>query len=162
MLFGVKGLSAAEEPPVIHPDQIDNCLKLSVARTVDVSMDVNPYYLRGDFDGAGKVDYAVAVRGRMTRRNGVLVCAGNHKAFVLGADQPPHPPFSDIPNDNFFAPNWAVYSKAEIDALGRFAGGGTPAMPRKIGGEAIAMIWEDGIALIYWDRLAFRWATPTH
>ncbi len=124
MLFGVKGSLAAEEPTVVHPDQIDNCLKVSVARTVEVSMDANPYYLRGDFDGDGKVDYAVAVRGRMTKRNGVLVCAGNHRVFVLGADQPLHPPFSDMPDDNFFAPNWAVYSKPEIDVLGKFVGGG--------------------------------------
>jgi hypothetical protein len=25
--------------------------------------------------------------------------------------------------------------------------------------EAIAMIWEDGISLIYWDGAMFRWAS---
>jgi hypothetical protein len=161
LVFGVRGLQAAEDLVVIHPDQIANCLKLRVASTVDLNMQTNPYYLRGDFDGDGKVDYAVAVRGRITKRNGVLVCAGNGKAFVLGADQPLRPPFSDMPRDNFFAPNWSIYSKAEINALGKFAGGGVPVVPRNILGESIAMIWEDGIALIFWDGRAFKWAAPT-
>ena len=93
---------------LIHPEHIDKCLKSSEASSVEVNTNLNPYYLRGDFDGDGKADYAIAVRGRKTARNGVLVCVGNGRVFLLGADQPLKPPFSDMPDDNFFAPNWAL------------------------------------------------------
>lgn len=39
---------------LIHPDQIDRCLKLPAASGVEVRTDANPYYLRGDFDGTAK------------------------------------------------------------------------------------------------------------
>ncbi|MCE5306443.1 MAG: hypothetical protein LLG20_02270 [Acidobacteriales bacterium] len=153
------GLLAGEDPLLIHPDQIAECLKSPVSSSVEVDLETNPYYLRGDFDGDGRVDYAVAVRGRKTKRNGVLVCAGNRKVFILGADQPLKPPFSDMPGDNFLAPNWAVYSKAETEALRAFTSN-VPVIPGKLYGESLAMIWEDGIALILWDGRAFRWAAP--
>jgi hypothetical protein len=152
------GEAADESDTVlIHPDQIERCLKSPEAAAVEVNTATNPYYLRGDFDGDGRTDYAVAVNGRTTRRNGVFVCSGQGKVFILGADQPLKPPFSDMPDDNFFAPNWSVYSKAETRALGRFKSGDVPVLPRRILGETIAMIWEDGIALIYWDGRAFKW-----
>jgi len=65
---------AAETTSLIHPDQISACLKMPIASGVEVDVETNPYYLRGDFDGDGKPDYAVAVRGKKTRRLGVLVC----------------------------------------------------------------------------------------
>ena len=130
---------------------------MSVGSSVIVASETNPYYLRGDFDGDGKVDYAVAVRGKRTKRLGVLFCGGNGHIYLLGADNPTAPPFSDMPNDLFFAPNWAAYSRIETQALAKF----TSAVPRplpKITGETIAMVFEDGIALIYWDGRRFRWA----
>lgn len=157
--LNVTNVLAGEDPILLHPTQIRQCLELPVASSVEEDLETNPYYLRGDFDGDGKMDYAVAVRGRKTKRNGVLVCAGNRKAFVLGADQPLQPPFSDMPGDNFVAPNWSVYSKVETEALRAFTSN-VPVIPAKLYGETLAMIWEDGIALIYWDGRAFRWAAP--
>lgn len=87
----------------------------------------------------------------------MLICAGNGRAFVLGADQPLSPPFSDMPSDNFVAPNWAAFSKAEARELGKFYSNVPVPLPR-LHGESIAMIWEDGISLIYWDGRRFRWA----
>lgn len=148
---------ADDDHPLIHPDQIFRCLRMPVASGVLVVTEMNPYYLRGDFDGDGTVDYAVAIRGRKTKRNGVLVCSGSGRVFVLGADQPVTPPFSDMPGDNLLAPNWMIYSKAETHELGRWKHN-VPDPPPRILGESIAMIWEDGISLIYWDGHGFRWA----
>ena len=160
LTFILPCLAAGEDPMLIHPDQIARCLKLPLAANLEVTLARNPYYLRGDFDGDGKIDYAVAVRGRKTKRNGVPVCGGSGRTFVLGADQPLRPPFSDMPNDNFVAPNWAVYSKAEVGALKAFAGVNVPVIPANLMGEPLAMIWEDGIALIYWNGREFKWAPP--
>lgn len=82
---------------------------------------------------------------------------GNKTAQVVGADQPLRPPFSDMPNDNFVAPKWEVLSKADLTDLKRFQSN-VPAPVPKTAGEAVAMIWEDGIALIYWNGSRFLWA----
>src|SRR5271157_1363742 len=49
------------------------------------------------------------------------------------------------------APNWEVFTKADLADLERFDTNVPKPVPRTIG-EAVAMIWEDGIALIYWNR----------
>src|SRR5882757_3733249 len=50
----------ADDP--FQPDKIAECLKNPKASSLEVLTDTNPYYLRGDFDGDGKVDYAMSVR----------------------------------------------------------------------------------------------------
>jgi hypothetical protein len=142
---------------LIHPEQISRCLKLTVASSLEVAITTNPYYLRGDFDADGNPDYAVAVRGIKTKRLGVLICNGNKRGFLLGADNPITPPFSDMPNDYFFAPNWEVFSRSETLALAKYKDAVPHPLP-VIRGETIAMIWEDGIALVYWDGQRFKWA----
>jgi len=62
-----------------------------------------------------------------------------------------------MPGDNFVAPHWQVLTKEETRALGKF----TTTVPNPLPapkGETIAMIWEDGISIIYWDGEGFRWA----
>lgn len=140
----------------IDPQQIARCLKLPVASAVAVAATINPYYLRGDFEGDGVPDYAVAVRGKATRRLGLLVCTGRGLGFLLGATTPRSAPFSSMPNDNFFAHNWEVYSRSEAEAIAKYPDSPKP-FPA-VSGDSIAMIFEDGLALIYWDGARFRWA----
>ena len=128
---------------------------MSSGITIDTK--TNPYYLRGDFDGDGKPDYAVAVHGKRTKRLGVLICSGDGQVFWVGAGMPKSPPFSDMPGDNFFAPNWVVYSRSETLELGQYSADVPHTLP-KVRGETIGMIWEDGIALIYWDGQRYKWA----
>ena len=149
--------AAEDDSAVIHPVQVRECLKKPAAADLSVTTDTNPYYLRGDFDGDGKPDYAVAVRGSKSKRNGILVCAGNDRIYVLGADQPLKPPFSDLQDDNFVSRNWAVYTPIQTRELTAWKGNVPLPLP-PVFGETIAMIWEDGIALIYWDGHQFRWA----
>ncbi len=148
---------ADDEHPYVSP-AIEACLKQPAVKSVaELVFYANPFYLRGDFDGDGKPDYAIAVRGPKTRRNGVLFCLANKTTHVVGADRPLRPPFSDMPNDNFVASNWEVFTKADIADLKRFDTNVPNPVPRTIG-EAVAMIWEDGIALIYWNGTRFLWA----
>jgi hypothetical protein len=81
----------------------------------------------------------------------------NKTVHVVGADQPLRPPFSDMPNDNFTSSNWEVFSKTDVANLRHFKTNGPNPVP-KTAGEAVAMIWEDGIALIYWNGRRFSWA----
>jgi hypothetical protein len=83
----------------------------------------------------------------------------NGTGFVVGADQPKTPAFSNMPGDNFVAPNWEVLSKADQNELRRFTSNVPHPMPHDTG-DAIGLIWEDGIAVIYWDGNHFRWSAP--
>lgn len=153
-------LAAPSADELIHPSIVRECLeKPAIKGQLKVMTDVNPYYLRGDFDGDGLVDYAVSVQGIKTRRNGVLVCTGKNKTFVLGAINSLHTPFSDKPNDNFAAPNWQVMTKKEALQIYNYDGD-KPVRVIRVAlskAEVIAMTWEDGTCLIYWDGSRYRW-----
>jgi hypothetical protein len=105
--------SRADEP--FRPDKVAQCLKSPKAAGLTVLADNNPYYLRGDFDGDGKPDYALSVRSKKGG-TGVLVCAGNGAFFLLGSGIGGGQ-FSNMPQDNFLAPHWPVYAKQEVTAL---------------------------------------------
>ena len=62
-----------------------------------------------------------------------------------------------MPGDSFVASNWAVFSRTEIVELTKWSSN-VPKPIKDAKGEAIGMIWEDGIALIYWDGKRYRWA----
>ncbi len=157
VLFAI-GLSAAQgwadEP--FQPDTVTRCLKSPKAAGLTVLTSNNPFYLRGDFDGDGKPDYALSVRSE-SGGTGVLICGGNGSLFLLGAGVSGGSQFSDMEQDRFLAPQWAVYTKQDVTALGTFKSNVPRPIP-SVKGEAIAMIWEDGISLIYWDGAKFRWA----
>jgi len=111
---------------------------------------VNPYYLRGDFDGDGKADFAVTVLGPKSDVSGLLICHGDGKAFVMGAGSTPK--FSSKKDDNFLSSDWEVVTLAEFREL---------LYNKKIAdlakGEVICLTWEDGNAYIYWDGDRYRW-----
>lgn len=135
---------------------VRGCLgRSAVKEAAQLHEGIKPAYLPGDFDGDGKSDVAVIIKGPMTGRNGVLICTARQTA-VLGADQPLQPPFSDMPNDNFVSSQWEVFSKKEVADLHKSVNGRRiqVAFPR---GDSIAMIWEDGICLIYSDGSRYRW-----
>lgn len=138
-----------------QPERLAQCLKSPKSANLSVLTDRNPFYLRGDFDGDGRPDYAVSVRSQ-DGGTGVLICAGNGEVFLLGGGIGGGK-FSDMPRDRFLAPNWAVYSKREVTALGAFQSNVPHPVPL-VKGESIAMIWEDGISLIYWNGKSFKWA----
>jgi len=137
--------------------EVKRCLENpAVKDKAQILSNYEPFYLTGDFDGDGLPDYAVAIKGSMTQRNGVVICTRKDRVFILGADNPTNPPFSDMPNDNFVAPQWKVYTKeeaAKVQTIDKEPSTQV-AFPK---GDSIAMIWEDGICLIYWDGNRYRW-----
>ena len=140
---------------VVYPRQVIQCLKNRKASDLKVLTDNNPYYLRGDFDGDNKPDYALEVRAK-SGGTGVLICTGKGLLFLLGAGIG-EKKFSDDEEDSFLAPHWEVLSQRDVEELRAWRGNVPYPIPY-FKGEAIAMIWEDGTSLIYWDGKQFRWA----
>lgn len=142
-------------PPL--PDLVRKCLARDEFKgKVKILTAQKPYVLGGDFDGDGVPDYALAIKGLKNRRNGVLICSGRGDAVMLGAEAPKDPPFSDMPDDNFVAPRWQVMSRREADELYNYDGD-KPVKVASPKGDSIAMLWEDGTCLIYWDGSRYRW-----
>lgn len=152
----IAGSLMASESDLLPP-VIERCMELpNVIQRAEIAKAVNPFYLRGDFDGDGKPDYAVAVKGKSSGKPRVLMCMGNNRAFLLGSENGEHP-FSDMKDDNFFAPTWMIYTVSEARGIGRYNSNEPRRLPT-IRGEVLVMWWEDGMAAIYWNGSIFKWA----
>jgi len=127
------------------PDELSACIDQKAAG-YQVDAGVNPFYLRGDFDGDGHADYAAFVTHE--GKHGVLVCwAGRHSPTVLGAGK------RFIQMDDLTFTGWKVH------ALGKkVEHGATDAPPPKLRGDAILVEWQEAASgLIYWAGEQFRW-----
>jgi hypothetical protein len=133
-------------PPDI-PELIDRAITNgSLAKNYDVSFHMNPFYLRGDFNGDGKIDVAVLVKQRSTGKVGIAIINGpSDKITILGAG-------TAIGNggDNFeWMDSWEFYSKDRMAS-------GTSVT--KLRGDALLVSKsEAGSALIYWNGKRYVW-----
>jgi hypothetical protein len=139
----------------IYPDKVRQCLNNPKASGLTVFNANNPYYIRGDFDSDSKPDYALEVRSPKGLM-GILVCTGNGLVTLLGAGIGGER-MSDHPNDNFLGFQWQVCTKEEVIELGKWIGNSVPNPIPFTKGEAIAIIYDHEIGLIYWDGHKFKW-----
>ncbi|OLE49410.1 MAG: hypothetical protein AUG46_00445 [Acidobacteria bacterium 13_1_20CM_3_58_11] len=112
---------------------------------------INPFYLRGDFDGDGKADYAFAVISKKDKTKGIGIWLSSQKrVLVLGAGHPFEYAVLITKDMNFDV--WKVYGKREVEQ------GVTKAHPQKLVGEAILVgKSESASGLVYWTGKAFTW-----
>ena len=146
---------------LIEPREIRRCLKDNKIKNLIFDINVKPYYLRGNFDGDKKPDYAIVMQKSVGGIGGVVICAGNGSIHLLGSGITGGKSFSNMQQDSFTpdnSVNWMVYTKEEVAELEDMGGVNAPWPVPKIDEEAIALIYEDGIALIYWDGKNFKWA----
>ena len=145
--------SFGEEP--IHPTIIVKCLKDPKTFNLKVLTFNNPYYLRGDFDDDGESDYALEVRSKVSEKNGMLICSGNGSVYLLGSGIGGKQ-FSDMDNDNFLSNYWEVMSQKQVHELKAFRGNVPYPIPH-FKGEAIGIIWEACVSMIYWNGEEYKW-----
>src|SRR6266478_5020375 len=115
----------------------------SLAKNYDLSFRMNPFYLRGDFNGDGKIDVAVLVKQRSTGKLGIaIVHAATDKVTILGAGVG----IGNGGDDFKWMDSWQVYSK---DRVGR--GAGETSIPHLRGDALLVGKSEAASALIYWN-----------
>lgn len=116
----------------------------------EINKDLNPLYLRGDFDGDKKIDYVLAIIETKTQKKGILIYhTEKKKHFVAGAG-------SSITNghgdDYQWMDAWEVSDEKRIEQ-----GVGGP-QKIKLRGEAIQLQkLESSSGLVYWDGKEYSW-----
>jgi hypothetical protein len=112
-------------------------------RGLGLFLEVNPFYLQGDFDGDGELDVAIQVKGGAGHKRGVLIIHHHTlSAFVLGAGQR----FGNGGDDFSWLWQWSVNDKAAL------------AEPRARGRHVLYVGKGDSAGgMIWWDGVRYRW-----
>ena len=127
------------------PKEIRRCLA-SAGPRYKVSGRINPFYLRGDFRGDGKISYAVLITGGDVGEKGLAICGGSTKPFILGAGSLFHA-MRDLGFDA-----WHVFPKGHVQR------GVEAGAPPVLVGEALILEWsESASGLVYWNGTSYRW-----
>jgi hypothetical protein len=137
----------ATAPPGDIPESVKRAIANGAfAKNYAVSFHLNPFYLRGDFSGDGKIDVAVSVKQRSTGKVGIAIINGvTDKVRVLGAG-------TAIGNggDNFdWMDSWETYSKDRVASK--------TAVPKLHGDALLLSKSEAASALIYWNGKRYVW-----
>jgi hypothetical protein len=121
----------------------------SLAKNYDLSFRMNPFYLRGDFNGDGKIDVAVLVKQRSTGKLGIAIVHGaTDKVTILGAGVG----IGNGGDDFEWMDSWQVYSN------GRAAReAGETNVPHLRGDTLLVGKSEAASALIYWNGKRYVW-----
>ncbi|NJM53127.1 MAG: hypothetical protein HC846_06880 [Blastocatellia bacterium] len=57
---------------LLLPSATEQCLaKIDVGEPFEFNLSINPYYLRGNFDGNNLIDYAIIIAGKKYKKNGL-------------------------------------------------------------------------------------------
>ncbi len=121
-----------------------------IRTTYKINRDLNPFYLRGDFDGDKKTDYALAVIESATDKKGIIIYhPATKKYFLAGAGK-------SIPDR--LMDDYSMIDAWEVSDEKIVGQGVTDLKPPKLIGEAILLQkLESSSGLIYWDGKKYRW-----
>lgn len=150
------------------PRKIKQCalsLATQAVSSIKLDLTVNPYYLRGDFDGDGLMDLAIALRGATDdTKSATGICPGKGSAVLLGSLAKGHIINNDIA-ESVPSAGWAVVSRGELLQILRLS---RPPQQRVYGlrkkfvqgkGEIIYVPYEDGEGAILYVNGHFEWYT---
>jgi hypothetical protein len=140
----------ANEQPFDIPEVIKRAITTSsLAKNYDLSLRINPFYLRGDFNGDGKIDVAVLVKQRSTGKLGIAIVHGaTDKVTLLGAGTA----IGNGGDDFEWMDTWQVYSKSFVNKQPVEKSG------QHLRGDALLVSKREAAsALIYWNGKNYVW-----
>lgn len=156
-LFGFYFATIAQQPNYVQyntPKHIHKCVQSDrTAGWLKIVQSVNPFYLRGDFNGDNLMDYAVLVQDLNSKKKGIAIChAQSNDPLVLGPRI--HLQRSDgYVYEEFNVEAWQVHPKMK-----RIPKTVDEGPPPELQGDAILVIWpERGSGLIFWDGKKYLW-----
>lgn len=135
------------------PNEILEAVELGqFAETYVIDTSLNPFYLRGDFDGDGKIDYALRIKSKANNSSGIAIWLSSVRKFtVLGSGTPFKVANSQVSNLDFLN-TWQVYGRRPVE---RGVAAGPP--PRLVGEAILAGKRGSASGLIYWNGKSFVW-----
>ncbi|NMC43808.1 MAG: hypothetical protein GYA46_07805 [candidate division Zixibacteria bacterium] len=113
------------------------------------SFHVNPFYLRGDFDGDSIADYAVLIKNTINGKIGLAVVSGqSNRVEVLGAGT-----LGKAGGDDFhWMDAWYVYPRGKVEH------GATELPPPELKADALMVEkLESASGIIYWTGEKYEW-----
>lgn len=144
VMIGLCTVVCAQVDEYNVPDTVTKCLATERGRDFDLSARMNPFYLRGDFDGDGVADYAVLITQHETGKAGIYVCFGRtHKGVRIAAGHPFALEGGKVSDDLKRFDAWEIYEDRK---------------PAGRKGESLQLIAKEaGSGLLSWDGKAFKW-----
>ena len=134
------------------PGRLDECRRrlISTVSGWNFYVGVNPFYLRGDFDGDNRVDYVAQIVPEERRTevcpdcSGVLFCMGSGAMDVLGSKLASLG--SSVDHPYAIGSKWGVVSATDSRVAWL-----------KADGEVVLVVWEDTVSAIYLKDSRYRW-----
>jgi hypothetical protein len=121
----------------------------SLGKKYEVSFHLSPFYLRGDFNGDGKMDVAVLVKQRSSSKLGIAIVHGaTNKVTILGAGVG----IGNGGDDFEWMDNWQIYTKD-----GDAKAAGAQSVPHLRGDALLVSKSEAASAFIYWNGTRYVW-----
>jgi len=132
------------------PAWIHHCFKKNkVDEKYSFSSRVNPFYLRGDFNGDHEPDIAVLVNEKSSNKIGIAIFHfGKNEVFIVGAGEK-----CGNGGDNFrWMDAWHVYRKETV-----YQGMEDNPPPTLLGEALYVMETESASAIVYWNGEKYAW-----
>ena len=128
------------------PEKVRNLLNNNhLDSEYEISFDINPSYLRGDYNGDGIMDYAIRIRNKKNGKIGIAICHPElNKVYIFAAGTKDSRTGDDFQHLDM----WQVASRSIYpDSIKKF-----------IKGEVLCVQkFEAGGASIYWNGKKYIW-----
>jgi hypothetical protein len=139
-------------PEAVHeiPEPVQRAITNGLlAKKYELAFRLNPSYLRGDFNGDGKIDVVVLVKQRSTGKAGIAIIDGvTNMVRILGAGTA----MGNGGDDFEWMDTWQIYSKTRVAS-----GGDVTNVPHLRGDALLVGKREAASALIYWNGKRYVW-----